>query len=666
MLSVLLLGSIPIGAYAQTGEIENLAAVFTVDDNTQKVNWWQTEEEYFLFLPADTPYDTAVLELTATAGVTMGETEIKDGDLLSVFPVGEKVSLACGSQTYSLTVLQSANIPSLHITTESGSMDAVHADKSHKEPATVAIFSDGALVMEKELDYIKGRGNATWQLDKKPYNIKFDKKTDLFGMGKAKKWSLLANYLDKSLIRNSIAFDLADELGLQYTSQSCFVDLYVDNVYYGNYLLCESVEVGETRVDIFDLEGATEDANEGLELDELPLGGNHTVYYPGLTEASQKWVEIPNDPEDISGGYLLEFEILFRYIDEVSGFVTSHQQGVVLKSPEYASEAQVKYIAALYQDFEDAVYSPSGYNAKGKHYSEYIDMESFVRMYVFQEYVKNFDAGITSFYLYKDAGDDKFYAAPVWDFDNALGKTNSRYDLNLQDADGWWASIAHYVWDPQQYVPTVLNLLFKHDDFFVQAANVWNEELNPILSEEKMQYYLQEAERISASAAMNSILWDLFKKDDFDKSVTAYMKYCTNTLFPFMKNRKAFLDEGFSDMAVRVFFDANGGTGAVFNTKALHLGDNYTLPASTFTNGDLFFKEWNTEADGSGTSYKPGETCFLRDPGTTFYAQWTDVDPSLPTEEDFPRLKNLFDSILLLLNKAAAKLSVLFKPSESV
>ena len=143
-------------------------------------------------------------------------------------------------------------------------------------------------------------------------------------------------------------------------------------------------------------------------------------------------MNIPNNPENITGGYLLEYDLPDRYVKEVSGFVTSRNQTIVVKAPEYASEAQVKYISALYQDFEDAVFSANGYNAKGKHYTEYIDVASFAKMYVFQEYVKNLDAGLTSFYIYKDKDSDVFVAAPVWDFrDFPWFQTGDR---------GWYAS----------------------------------------------------------------------------------------------------------------------------------------------------------------------------------------------------------------------------------
>ena len=105
---------------------------------------------------------------------------------------------------------------------------------------------------------IKVRGNSTALADKKAYNITFNKKKDLFGLSSAfdgtgagaKKWSLLANAFDKSLIRNKLALDLNTAFGIPFTSQSRFVDLYLNGRYMGNYLLVESVEAGTDRVNI--------------------------------------------------------------------------------------------------------------------------------------------------------------------------------------------------------------------------------------------------------------------------------------------------------------------------------------------------------------------------------------------------------------------------------
>ena len=628
---------------ADEAGISELSVSFETGTSTGSVSWWETSGQYFIFLPADA--DTLKLDFTASGEVTLDGTAVNSGDSVD-FTAGKSYVLACGEKSYNISVLKSESIPSLHITTESGSMDAVHADKSHKEEAAITIIADGETVMEDtELDYIKGRGNSTWAMTKKPYNIKFADKIDLFGMGKAKKWSLLANHSDKTFIRNTVAFDIADKVGIDFVSKSIAVDLFINGEYYGNYLLCESVEVGSTRVDINDLEGDTEDVNT-KDLDEYSLGGNRESDYKKLPGNTQKWVNIPNNPENITGGYLLEFDLPNRYVEEVSGFVTTKNQAVVLKSPEYASEAQVKYISALYQEFEDAVYSEDGYNSLGKHYTEYIDVDSFVTMYVFQEYAKNLDSGTTSYYIYKDKDSDVFVAAPAWDYDYALGNSYEAYDSNISVPTGWWASGLYYKSaNDAKYLSTLNAALFKHDDFYALAAEKWNGTFAPLLNNTYFAEIEAYAEEMTPSAIMNAVRWNYFKTTDVGTVSSEYKKQISDVLLKFMKERKSFLNEGFGENSVRVFFDGNGAEGNMFNRKAVKAGDSYTLPQSDFEKSGYVFKGWSTAPDGSGEVYEAGEKVTVDGGKVTFYAQWQEIKILTGFQKFIQAIKDFFNMI---------------------
>lgn len=642
-LAVLLCGTV-IFAHA-AGNGPDFGVVATVGESQVQIDQWVSGDKAYLFLPSDADASDLTVHTSADGAVSLNGTALADGDKIALAH-NQTYTLTAGGETRTLTVLQSANVPSLHISTASGSMDAVHADKAHKEPANIVILNDGETVLEKELEYIKGRGNSTWALTKKPYNIKFDKKTDLFGMGKAKKWSLLANYLDNSDIRNHFAFTLAQDVGLDFTSEHISVDLYIDGAYYGNYLLCESVEVGETRVDITDLEGNTEDVNDA-DLDTYSLGGAHEADFKKLQANTQKWLNIPNDPEVISGGYLLEYELPNRYVNEVSGFVTARNQTVVLKAPEYASEAQVKYISALYQEFEDAVFSEDGYNSLGKHYTEYIDVESFVKMYVFQEYVRNLDAGLTSFYIYKDADSDVFVAAPVWDFDYALGNSFSVYGTNLKNANGWWAGVIYYrAENAAKYLPTVLNALFRHEDFFAKAADEWQNVFSPLLTTSYINTFKNDSVSMTDSAVMNAIRWNTFETDTYTATANKYTAYVDDVLMKFIKQRKTFLNSALRSDGARVFFHANGGTGAMFHEEALHKGEIFEAPYCEFDYADKVFVAWNTEADGSGTSYARGDEIVLENTSLNLYAQWRDK-----TAEDMNFFEKIFDFFRRLVQR---------------
>ncbi|MBQ1206212.1 MAG: CotH kinase family protein, partial [Clostridia bacterium] len=95
---------------------------------------------------------------------------------------------------------------------------------------------------------VKIRGNSTSSGEKKPFNIKFSGKTDVLGMGKNKKWCLLANCYERTLIRNQTVFDFAESIGLDYTPSYRVVDVYHNNRFLGSYLLTDAVEASETRV----------------------------------------------------------------------------------------------------------------------------------------------------------------------------------------------------------------------------------------------------------------------------------------------------------------------------------------------------------------------------------------------------------------------------------
>lgn len=143
-----------------------------------------------------------------------------------------------------------------------------------------------------------------------------------------KGWCLLANYADRSLLRNRIVYNLAEETGIPFTMDSRNIDLYINGDYMGSYLITEKIEIGKTRVNITDLEDATSKANDNADLETYEQKGTND-YKAG----TQKWVDIPNDPEDITGGYLLELELGERYKDETSGFVINRRTGSHYEMP---------------------------------------------------------------------------------------------------------------------------------------------------------------------------------------------------------------------------------------------------------------------------------------------------------------------------------------------
>ena len=255
-----------------------------------------------------------------------------------------------------------------------------------------------------EMEYIRGRGNSTWSEDKKPYKIKLEKKADLFGMGKNKHWVLLANRLDNSNLRNKITYWVGDKLNLQFTPQSVAVEVVMNGEYLGSYFLSEHIRVGDSRVEIDDLEDEKE----------------------------------ATDPLIISGGYLLSvgpWEI------EGKAFMTEHSNTTFqIESPsfeDYENETQYNYIKDYVQKVEDAIYGDNFELDDGTSYKDLMDIDSTIDYWWVQEFTMNgdgFDSGST--YLYK-VRDGKLYWGPLWDFDYVAWSSWN------YDSDESYAEFAH-------------------------------------------------------------------------------------------------------------------------------------------------------------------------------------------------------------------------------
>lgn len=484
------------------------------------VNWRNIDGVYYLFIPSCVNLNELELYVNGTAQATLDDTKIVNGEKTSILSDLKPHTVSANGQEYSIVAMQSSNIGSMYISTESGSMDYIDAVKGNAESGHALILdADGSIVYDDALDSIKGRGNSTWECDKKPYNLKLANKADLFGMGKSKKWSLLANHYDESLIRNSIMYDLADEVGI-LSEDNVFVDLYLNGNYNGTYLLTEKIEIEETRVDIQNLADLNEEANEGIDVEECPLAGDR-----GTNPGARKYVDIPADPEDITGGYLLEFDFQDRYAAEVSGFVTNRGQCVVVKEPEFASKAEVDYIADYFQDFEDALYSDSGYNAKGKHYSEYCDIDSLARQYLIQELSLNIDAAVSSFYFYKDSDlseDNMMYCDPTWDYDATIANFNdNRYGYDTTDPTVWYVRNSK-IWQ-NQTLKSYLAQAYSKEDIYASILKSWNEDFLPALdivmngdessigNNGKLRSITEYIAEVYDSAKMNFTLWDILE-----------------------------------------------------------------------------------------------------------------------------------------------------------
>ena len=513
------------------------------------VKWHlHTDGVYYFLMPTSADIKSAALYHNFDS-VEINGKAVASGDILTDLPKNTKFTVTADGEDYTAYIMQSSSIASMFVTTESGSMDAINADPYHETAESgqmLLVDSEGAVSYDGALDSIKGRGNTTWRLDKKPYNIKLPKKASLLGMKSSKKWCLLANAQEHSMLRNRVAYDLADEVGLDFSPESRFLDLYANGEYLGTYQLSEKVELGKNNlVSITDLQGNTEDAL-------LAAGQNDDIESYSLTKSgNRQGYELPLNPDDITGGYLLEYVV---NPEEPCHFITKRKQAVDLKTVN--SIEQVNYIADFVQDMEDALYSDTGYNSKGKHYTDYLDLESAALMYLLEELAVNIDTGISSCFFYKDSdtkGDGKLHAAPVWDYDVAFGNLSvSKDGVSMQSNDKVFAGISKR-YNTDYY--TVIGQLAQHSDFIEAAKALWNQKFVPafdILNGNtegtgRLKSFEQYSSLVSDSARLNYTHWDINSTILVDAAGATHKSQLSYYL-NWISARKNFMDSLFIDL----------------------------------------------------------------------------------------------------------------------
>ena len=208
------------------------------------ISWYWNENKgyYVLFLPSWMDASRLRVCFTGAESVTVGDRTLYSGDVTDVFVPGGKVTLTCGRQSRTVMTVQSAGVATVCLTTASGGSKYIEAKKGRKETGTVQIRDEaGEVVCAQELTYVRVRGESSFAFKKKSYQFKLTSGKNLFDMGKCKTWTLQANYRDQAVIRNAITFDMARYVGLDYTPQYVFVDVYVAHEYKGLYMLCERV-----------------------------------------------------------------------------------------------------------------------------------------------------------------------------------------------------------------------------------------------------------------------------------------------------------------------------------------------------------------------------------------------------------------------------------------
>lgn len=578
-----------------------------------QINLWRSNTgTCYFFLPGFAKDMGLILHDKNNNHIYIDDVQIRDTDILrhiseeesyvlSVLDSEENVILHCP-----VVFMYSSLLPVMSLTTKSGNMDYINADKTNEEAGATALFDEnGQSLYTGNVKSIRGRGNSTWGLSKKPYQIKLNEETDLFGFGSSSSWNLIANGYDQTKLRNQIATDLATELGMDYVPEGQMIDLYINHTYYGNYYLTEKIRIAEEGVAIKDMDYYTDNAYDTRELDKLERYENE--------DGTRKWVETDIELDDISGGYLLERELTDRFEKEVSGFITSQGDCYTLQSPAYASESQVNYIADLMQAFQDAVAQADGINPMtGQHYSEYIDINSFVQKYLVEEISRNYDGGVTSSFFYKpdDSVSKKIFAGPIWDYDVAFGNCN--LDRIASNPIGITRLQDHV------YATDIFAQLYAQDDFYNHTVTMYKDHALPYLNDLLDNRLDEMVEQSRASIAMDRTRWEAPENryqyyKEYDNSIR-FLRY-------FIEQRRDFLNEVWLDGARyhNLSFVVDGEIWQRYCIRDGELPSGEPVPIR-YSSSSLFLG-WFTENGVPYDMYKP----IFED--ATFYAAWQELPP---------------------------------------
>lgn len=303
---------------------------------------------------------------------------------------------------------------------------------------------------------IRGRGNSTWGMPKKPYRIKLDSKESILGIPKDKDWVLLANYSDKTLLRNITAMQISRILGMKWTPVMISVEVWLNDEYQGVYTFTEHKKVSKNRVNIDVVK------------------------------------ETDNSGDAVTGGYYLEIE---EAMDEPVCFKTGKNVPVMFHEPENPTAAQQAYVKDWFASFEKALDDIGKGN--GLRYEDYIDVASFVNYYIIQELTLNPDGNVRKSTFVTKENNSKLEMYHVWDFDITLGNCNYFKD----DAGRRMWLIKGCVW---------YNQLFRDRSFVDKVKKRWNEvypELKTV-----PDFILEERALLKGAEDRNFSRWDILGK----------------------------------------------------------------------------------------------------------------------------------------------------------
>ena len=346
----------------------------------------------FFFLPSHAAMDCLQFQFDETIyQIEIDGSLVRPSAPLASYESGREYSLriitqgTSQSDTMSLTFMQSQNLPAVFISTATGSLDYMHLSRDNQEPGDfICVLPDGTRDSSGALT-ARCHGNFSYlAVNKKSYQIYFDKDTNVLSMGDASRYILQANALDITRMRNGIVYAYCRDAAVPYAVDTEYVDLYFNGEYTGNYLLCERVEIGKDRVN----------------LEET--------------------------------GYLIEKMISDRIKPGDRAFQVSGMNWFIIRSPGIVSDEALTEVTEYMNNIKERI-SYCDSQEKYEELDAVIDIASFADMYLVNAITNDIDANIAStfYYLNGTGNERKLYAGPIWDYDNSFGRNGRGYDIEL-------------------------------------------------------------------------------------------------------------------------------------------------------------------------------------------------------------------------------------------
>lgn len=540
ILSITLIGYSFFIEYREKPYDDYLFTVSIKTDNKELTIYpHQKYDNYYFFLPSYAQYSDTRIVKNKKHKICLNDVELSSQNQITEFQDNFPYTIYSDNKDMgSLIIMYGSNIPSIFIETESGNIEKIKNDKNLEEPASLIIINNGNIDYNNSIEYITGRGNHSWEFDKKGWSFKLLEDASILGMKSYDQWILTSNVFDDSMgLRNYIAYNMAKEIGMEETSDFRFVDLYINKIYQGTYILFERIGQGKNKLDIGDLDLLNDRSNKTIELDKLNPIQEHNIdsYY------SDKSYREFNSPNDISGGYIIERNVLTKTSNKEHIFTTSNNETFVVRYPNYVNKEELEYIESIVESVNRALHDDNYVDpVTNKKLEELIDIDSFVLKYLVDEVTKNEGAGSTSCYYYKKQGDDLLYAGPIWDYDKSVG----RFD-EWADPNGIANAVLYRFGNPTDWY----DKLYHNEKAYSLIKQYYKEKVKPFLSEMCEGKLEEQADEIRYSYEMNNVLWgEEFFREDFYLpghiiEHVGDLDYSVNYLKDWMTVREAFLDK---------------------------------------------------------------------------------------------------------------------------